>query len=85
MSQLTSIVTLWGVLALASMPLYFGLRRMVPGLPGIAWWLLAMGAVATVLATVWGSDAFYLAGKYVLTTLLALGLPALAAALLRRK
>jgi hypothetical protein len=85
LTVLANTVALWGVLALASLPLYFGLRGIVPGLPGIAWWMLAVGVGATVLMTVWGRDAFYLTGKYVLTTLLALGLPALAISLARRK
>ena len=85
MAAFTSTVMLWGVLALASLPLYFGLRRMVRGLPGVAWWMLAMGVVASVLTALWGRDAFYLSGKYVLTTLLALGLPTLVASLVGRK
>lgn len=80
---LTSSVTLWGVLALAFLPLYFGLRRMVPGLPGLHWWMLLIGIGATVGVAVWGRDVHYLAGRYVLTTLLMLGLPTLAISLVR--
>jgi hypothetical protein len=82
---ITGTLTLWGVLALASLPLYFGLRRMVPGLMALPWWLLAVGIGTVVLAAVWGSEVNYLAGKYAVTTLLMLGLPALAMSLSRKK
>ena len=85
MAAFTSTVTLWGVLALASLPLYFGLRRLVPGMLGLQWWMLTVGVIASVLIALWGRDAFYLSGKYVLTTFLALGLPTLGTSLVGRK
>ncbi len=85
MAAFTSTVTLWGVLALASLPLYFGLRRIVPNMPGLPWWMLAVGIGTVILAVVWGSDVHYLAGKYALTTLLMIGLPTLALSLVRKK
>ena len=84
MSALTSTVILWGVLALASLPLYFGLRRMTPGLPSLPWWMFAVGIGTVILTAVWGRDVHYMAGRYALTTLLALGLPALAISFLRK-
>ena len=81
----TSTLTLWGVFALASLPLYFGLRRMVPGMPGLPWWMLAVGIGTLILAAVWGRDVHYLAGKYALTSLLMLGLPVLAISWVRKK
>ena len=83
MAAFTSTVMLWGVLALASLPLYFGLRRMMPGLLGLHWWMLMIGIGATIGVAVWGRDVHYMAGRYVLTTLLAAGLPTLAISFVR--
>lgn len=85
MSALTNTVILWGVLALASLPLYFGLRRMIPGMPGLPWWMLAIGIGTVILTVAWGRDVHYMAGRYALTTLLALGVPALAISFMRKR
>ena len=58
---------------------------MVPGMLGLQWWMLTVGVIASVLIALWGRDAFYLSGKYVLTTFLALGLPTLVTSLVGRK
>ena len=58
---------------------------MVPGMPGLPWWMLAVGIGTLILAAVWGRDVHYLAGKYALTSLLMLGLPVLAISWVRKK